>query len=221
MFGSLVNFWKGKDFLIEVFDEFNGMLDDCEEMFDMVIKVLLKGEDIKSMKEKVYTIDKKVNCFEKSIRDRIAKHLLLQPSVNVTVCLLLMSVVKDAERLGDYSKNLFEIAELANGNIDIAKYRELFGTMEQSIQKLYKDTKKAFMEENEDLAVNSWTIKKEIGKGCDRIIESLAKSTTLTVNQAVCFTLMARHYKRIISHLTNIATSVVLPIADLDYYNKP
>ena len=52
-----------------------------------------------------------------------------------------------------------------------------------------------------------------------KIIEELAKSN-LSTNEAVCFTLMARYYKRIAAHLTNIATSVILPLTDLDYFDE-
>ena len=51
------------------------------------------------------------------------------------------------------------------------------------------------------------------------IIAKLAKSD-LPVNAAVCFTLMARYFKRITAHLTNIATSVILPLTDLDYFDE-
>lgn len=219
MFESLISFWKGKDFLIQVFEEFKHMLNDSQAMFEAVIKRLIAGEDVPDLREKIYALDLKVNCLEKDIRSRIAKHLLLQPSVDVTACLLLMSVVKDAERLGDYCKNLYEVSELANGPINKKKYEELFGSMEQDIATLFHETKQAFIESNEDKAIASWTSKSKIGKGCDAIIVKIAKSD-LSANDAVCFTLIARHFKRLTSHLTNIASSVVLPISELDYFDE-
>ena len=59
----------------------------------------------------------------------------------------------------------------------------------------------------------------KIAKECDKIIEKVATSK-LSVNEAVCFALIARHYKRLVAHLSNIATSVVLPISDLDYFDE-
>jgi phosphate uptake regulator len=49
--------------------------------------------------------------------------------------------------------------------------------------------------------------------------KELAKSE-MSVNEAVCFTLIARYFKRIVAHLVNIATSVVLPLSDLDYFDE-
>ena len=56
-------------------------------------------------------------------------------------------------------------------------------------------------------------------QGCDKIVEQLVHSD-LSVNEAVCFTLIARHFKRIVAHLVNIATSVVLPLSELDYFDE-
>lgn len=53
----------------------------------------------------------------------------------------------------------------------------------------------------------------------DEIIERLAQSE-LSVNEAVCYTLIARHYKRIVVHLANVATSVIQPLSDLDYWDE-
>ncbi|MFC1809706.1 phosphate uptake regulator PhoU [Candidatus Omnitrophota bacterium] len=219
MFESLLNFWKGKDFLIQVFDEFKNMLVDSQEMFEAVVTKLVRNEEVIGLKDKIYDLDKKVNSLEKDIRTRVAKHLLLNPSVDVTACLLLMSVVKDAERLGDYCKNLYEVTTIIKKPIDEKVYKAWFGDMDVEVVKLFKNTKKAFIESNEDKAAISWDFKGKIGKACDEILEKVSKSN-LSVNEAVCFALMARYYKRITSHLTNIATSVILPISDLDYFDE-
>lgn len=219
MFKNLLHFWKGKDFLTQVLEDFKNMLDDTQKMFDAVCKELIHNQKQPDLKEKIYSIDRQVNTLEKEIRKRIIEHLTLQPSVDVSTSLLLMSVVKDAERLGDYCKNLFEVAKLLDKPIDRDKYKELFNDIDVEILELFGQTKKAFIESDEEKAAESWDYKKEIAQRCERIIEKVAKSN-LSVNEAVCFALMARHFKRLASHLTNIATSVILPLTDLDYFDE-
>ncbi len=219
MFKNLMQFWKGKGFLNEVLDEFKGMLEETEEMFNSVCKKLIHSQEEEGLKEKIYSIDKKVNKLERKIRKRVVEHLSLQPSVEVPVSLLLMSVVKDAERLGDYAKNLFEVNSLLREPLDKAKYEKLFDGIDQEILELFKKTKEAFLESNEDQAASSWAARKEIGERSEEIIKKLSTGD-LSVNEAVCFTLMARYFKRLAAHLTNIATSVILPISDLDYYAR-
>ena len=219
MFKDLLSFWKGKDFLVQVLEDFKVMLDDSESMYKAVCVQLLDGTKEPGLKDKIYEIDKQVNNLQKEIRRRIVEHLSLQPMVDVNACLILMSVVKDAERLGDYSKNLYEVTELLAQPIERELFSEYFDEMDKKILALFQQTKEAFIDADEDKARSAWEYEKTIAKGCDKIVERLAKSN-LPVNQAVCFTLVARHFKRIVAHLVNIATSVVLPLSDLDYFDE-
>ncbi len=219
MFKNLLSFWKGKDFLAQVLDEFKGMLEDSEFMFKTVCRRLFENVDEPELKQKIHDIDKKVNLLQKNIRKRIVEHLSLQPTVDVSACLLLMSVVKDAERLGDYCKNLYEVTELLEKPIDKAVYSEYFDNVDNEILTLFEQTKETFIEADVDAASSLFGVEHKIAKRCDSIVSELAKSN-LSVNQAVCFTLIARHFKRIVAHLVNISTSVILPISDLDYFDE-
>jgi len=220
MFKNLLSFWKGKEFLTEVFQQFKDMLDDTEFMFKAVCDRLL-GQDQTDgqLKQKIYEIDKKVNELQKDIRKRIVEHLSLQPTVDVAACLLLMSVVKDAERLGDYAKNLYEVSELLEKPIDRTLFAEYFDEMDKDILALFAQTKEAFIAANEEKAKQAWQFESRVTKACDKIVAEVAHSK-LSVNEAVCFALVARHFKRIVAHLVNIATSVILPLTDLDYFDE-
>jgi len=219
MFKNLLSFWKGKDFLSEVFDEFKDMLDDSEVMFKKVCSRLLDNRDEPDLKQKIYDIDKQVNLLQKRIRKRVVEHLTLQPTVDVAACLLLMSVVKDAERLGDYCKNLYQVSEFLQKPMDRKLFDEYFDSLDKDILDLFGRTRDAFIGADETKAKSTWDYHIRINKNCDRIVEKVAHSD-LSVNEAVCFALIARYFKRIVSHLVNIATSVVLPLSDLDYYDE-
>jgi phosphate uptake regulator len=219
MFKNLLSFWKGKDFLSEVFGEFKDMLDDSEVMFRKVCSRLLENQDEPDLKQKIYDIDKKVNLLQKKIRKRIVEHLTLQPTVEVPACLILMSVVKDAERLGDYCKNLYQVSEFLEKPMDRALFDKHLNSLDKEILDLFGRTKDAFIGADEKKAKSTWDYHIRINRRCDKIVEEIARSD-LDVNEAVCFALIARHFKRIVSHLTNIATSVVLPLSDLDYFDE-
>ena len=130
-----------------------------------------------------------------------------------------MSVVKDAERLGDYCKNLYEVTTLVDSPLDNKQYLELLNGVDKSIVLLFDKTKKAFIDSDEEKAKSCWEIERGVTKHCDDLIKKLAASN-LDANKAVTFTLIARYYKRLASHLTNIATSVILPISEIDYFDK-
>ena len=219
MFKNLLSFWKGKDFLAQVLDEFKDMLDDTRLMYEMVCSTLLDNAKEPDLKKKIYEIDEKVNNLEKKIRTRIVEHLSLQPTVDVNTCLLLMSVVKDAERLGDYCKNLYEVTEIEEKPIEKALFSQYFNGLDKDILTLFDRTKEAFIESDAGKAETSWDDEHRIAIRCDRVLKEIAKSS-LSVNEAVCLALIARHFKRIVAHLTNIATSVILPLSELDYFDE-
>ncbi|MBL7072126.1 MAG: hypothetical protein ISS26_08195 [Candidatus Omnitrophica bacterium] len=219
MFKNFLSFWKGKDFLGQILEDFNLMCKDTEEMFSAVLRKLLEGEEEPNLKDKIYSIDKRVNELEREIRKRIVEHLSLQPTVNVPACLLMMSVVKDAERIGDYCKNLYEVTELLEKPLDMGKFRGLFDDLDKEIMVEFKKTKDAFQNSDEELAREVLILETGIVKRCDDILKKLA-SGKLDTNEAVCFTLIARYFKRITAHLANIGSSVVLPISDLDFFDE-
>ena len=219
MFKNLLSFWKGKDFLAQVLEEFKDMLDETRLMYEMVCSRLLDNVEETDLKKKIYEIDERVNNLEKKIRTRIIEHLSLQPTVDVTACLLLMSVVKDAERLGDYCKNLYEVTEIVKKPMDRALFSQYFNGLDKDILELFERTKEAFIEAEKSKAESAWNYEHRIAIRCDRILREIAKSS-LSVNEAVCLALIARHFKRIVAHLTNIATSLILPLSDLDYFDE-
>ncbi len=219
MFKNLLQFWRGKDFLSQVLDEFKKMLDDTHQMFNSVCRRLIDNQKDSQLQDNIYSLDEKVNNLERDIRKRIVEHLAIQPSVDLTTSLLLMSVVKDAERLGDYAKNLFEVTTILDGPLDKENYQRLFDTTGQDLEKLFNTTKEAFIESDEKKAACAWDYEKKVVKRCDEIIVEVAKSN-LAVNTAVSFALIARYFKRIAAHLTNIATSIIVPLDQLDYFRE-
>ncbi len=219
MFNNLLDFWKGKDFLTNVFEDFGKMLTEAKEMFEDVCQNLIDSEKIDGLEDKIYSIDKKINLFEKDIRKKIIAHLSIQPGVDVPMSLLMMSVVKDAERLGDYAKNIYQIRRVISKPIDKSIFSKYFNEIDKKIVEMFDDTKKAFIDSDEEKARDIWKMERYVVKKCDTIIEDIAKSS-LDVDQAVAFVLMARYFKRIAAHLTNIATSVILPISEIDFFDE-
>jgi len=217
MFKNLMQFWKGKDFLSNVMDEFKIMLSDSEYMFRSSYDILVYNKKEPGLEQQILRTDKKVNRRQKVIRRRIMEHMTVQPTVDSPACLLLFSVSKDAERVGDYAKNLLEVSRLLEKPIDIEAYSKLFKDLDKDILNLFKQTSDAFIGSDEEKATKSWDSQKTIKKKCDDIVRTLAKSS-YSVNECVCFTLIARFIRRMSSHLTNIATSVVVPLTELDYY---
>lgn len=219
MFENLLSFWKSKGFLTEVLEEFKTMLGDTRTMFESVCRGLIEGKVDPGLKDKIYELDKKVNLLEKEIRKRVVEHLSIQPSVDVPMSLVLMSVVKDAERVGDYCKNIFEIIALLNKPLRKEAFEELFDGIDGQILDVFRKTQKAFIESDEKAAKEILYLEMGIVRNCDEIVRKISKSS-LPTNEAVCLTLLARYFKRVAAHLANIGSSVILPVTDLDFFDE-
>ncbi|UCD48606.1 MAG: hypothetical protein JSW27_13855 [Phycisphaerales bacterium] len=219
MFANLSRFWKGGAFVAKALEEFKEMLDSTEVMYALARGRLLEEAQEPNLEERIRKIDKGVNDAQRDIRRRIIEHLSLQPTVDVNACLLLMSVVKDAERLGDYAKNLYEVTQLQDRPMDIELFRRYFDDLDKDVSTLFQLTREAFVDSDETKAQMAWGYENKVAKWCDNVVRELANSD-LSVNEAVCFSLIARYLKRIVAHLVNIATSVVLPLSDLDYFDE-
>lgn len=219
MFKNLLGILSGKGFLEQVLEEFAQMLGTAEKMYSLVMEDYFSPNPDPQFKQSIYDMDQKINAYERHIRKRIVEHLSVNPTKGLNLCLMLMSVVKDAERLGDFIKNLFETGRLFDPPLQKEEFVEYFNDLPEKVAGYFSATVQAFLEYDEDKAYEVIRNERASAKECDKIIQRLAKSN-LSANRAVCFTMTARFLKRIASHLSNIATAVVMPLSDLDYFDE-
>ena len=217
MFRTILKIWAEQSFSKQVVDEFLSMLNSSEEMLSYAFKKLTAESTAPKAEKKVYLKDQGINLKERDIRRRVLVHLSANPGCNVSACLILVSVSKDAERLGDYIKNLFELRDLMEGHSgDYVLFEKLFQENGNSLLKLFKDVETAFKDSNKDIATAAVQDGYDIAKQCESIINEAAVSEHLP-RQAVIISLGALYIKRIALHLTNIVSSVVNPVTDLDF----
>ncbi len=219
MFRNLLGFLSSKGFLEEVLDRFSTMLQTAEKMYGIVVKDYFDPNPDVAFKQSIYDMDKEINEHERAIRKRIVEHLSVQPRKSLTVSLVLMSVVKDAERIGDFIKNMFEVGRLLDQPLDREEFAAFFSDLPDKVSQYFSRTVHAFVEYDEEAAGGLIREERALAKQFDDIIVKLAKSN-LNANRAVCFTMTARFLKRISLHLGNIATAVIVPVSNLDYFDE-
>lgn len=200
--------------------EFTQMLEKTEWMYDIAIQVLMHKRQPEEVRQTIYAKDKEVNEHQRSIRRKIVRHLTLQPGVDVPACLVLMSVVKDAERIGDFCKNILDLATMFDVTFDRGRYKTPLIELSEQVENLFSKTRKAFERSDEEMARSVMTGGIRINKQCEMLLKQLMVDN-LPTKKAVGYTLMSRYFKRMSSHLTNIATSVVSSVDNLDYLDEP
>lgn len=220
MFRSIASFLKGRETLDRVLEEFSHMLVDSEKIYRMMVEALRSGGDAAPLGDRIYKIDKEINHRQREIRRGIVAHLSAQPQLDLRFSLVLMSVVKDAERLGDYVKNLFEVYEAHDGAIDSELLDKYYSDLPDRIGQLFKQVHVAFVDSNEDVARQVIDGHGGMMIRCNEILTQVSRDDSLSVNDAVSLALYARFLKRIAAHLGNIATSVVVPVDRLDYSDE-
>lgn len=214
MIRDLLRIWEEQTFTQKIVGEFTSMLDYSEEMLAYALKVIVnKGKGKKSDKN-IYFKDQKINITERGIRQRILLHLAANPGGNIPASLALVGLAKDAERLGDYVKNLFELnAMIRDFENDDKLFKTLFEDVGNDVLKLFVLVRNSFKDSDADMAIEAASKAKAIVGTCEAMIQKLADSDYPT-RKAVSLALGARYFARIANHLANIASSVFLPMPE-------
>lgn len=205
--------------LKDVKDDFCSMLSDTEEMFRSVTNILLGKVELVKIKDEIYAKDREVNRKEREIRRRLVGHLVLSRMVDAPTCLVFMSVVKDVERIGDYCKNILEVANFYSISGSEARYAGPLQEVGQQAADLFQKGGKAFAESDEALAMEVLGEEEVLAKKCDMLIKQVL-SDTLPTSEAVSTTLLSRYFKRVVRHLGNVVSSVVAAVEDIDFFPK-
>lgn len=216
MLKELIAYWKNNQFMNQIVEEFGAMLTDAEYVFTKSWEAVsddIKPEDVKN---DIYGKDKAVNHKERDIRRKLAEHLAINPRQDTSGCLVLMSLVKDVERVGDYSKNMFDLRIMLGESVKNMKFFGELSAIQKKIAEYFPKIKKAFMESDEELAKEILKDYAPIKEDCNKILQQLVKAD-LATKEVVATTLLSPYLKRINSHLNNVASSIILPIDQIDF----
>ena len=215
MFKNILKLWKEEDFLKTILNDFSNMLDEAKLIFEKADMVLWSQKPAEMFHAEVYARDRKINEEEQRIRRKLVEHLSINPRKDFAACLVFMSVIKDAERIGDYGKNIFELNYMIKSDLkdDFAKALK---DISVEVNKNLSLVKEAFIEADNEKAVSIMKAHGRVSSECESLIRSMA-SKDISVDKAVAYTLLARYYKRISAHSANIASSVVNPLEKIDF----
>ncbi len=171
-------------------------------------------------RSQIYRSDIKVNKLERAVRKAVVTHLsVASNSPRLPYCLLLMSLVKDVERIGDYAKNLGELCDLYEGELPdddiLGELKEIRAGVEEG----FKAAAEVFRSSDRERALRLIRHGKESAKRCDGLLLRIARSG-YAADLTTVVVLGCRYYKRIGGHLLNVVSSVVMPLHKVDYYDE-
>jgi phosphate uptake regulator len=220
MLRELISIMRARDPLNDMADNFADMLRRSRELMLRAGKVFFEGKISPEEKTWIYKQDRKVNKLERRIRKQVIAHLAARGrAADLPYCLLLTSLVKDVERIGDYAKNLTEIADLHPGPLPDDELVKELAEIRRGVEEAFDRLARVFEESDRDSAVELIQGGKALAHRCEAVIRSVAESS-YDARTATAVVLGARFYKRVGGHVLNVLSSVVMPLHKIDYYDE-
>ncbi len=191
------------------------MLAHDHDAFLLAMGALLGTDDVAEAGPRVLAIDRKVNQGERSIRRELVVHASVVGALDTPALLVYMSIVKDIERVGDYAKNLLDLARdgaRLEAHANWATLRDEIAAYLTATSEVFaaRDNSRArsMLAEGDALLDRFDAQVSALVRGDDEDSESVARALAL------------RYLKRIVAHLMNVLSSVVMPLDRLDYFDE-
>ncbi|MFQ5507168.1 MAG: PhoU domain-containing protein [Planctomycetota bacterium] len=194
---------------------FNQMLLDGRHMFDLAANALLGGTDIDVIRQDLFKSDERINAFEQKLRRRLIVHAAVHGSAEFPTCLVLMSIAKDAERIGDYCKNIFDLAASRRLSPEHGRHADLLSTKDKISRQLAMMIK-VYSAQDPEGALDLLMEAESLQDFCDKQIHTLISGESDGAEDVIS-ALAFRYFKRITAHSKNIVSSIVMPVDKLDY----
>lgn len=212
MWRKLINMWKSDNLLEQAWEQSFEMLDITQEMFLEAVRILRESDD-KEVSQEIRRRDQIVNVYEQEVRRKVMTHCAFQGPNELPGGLVLISIVIDMERLGDYTKNIVDLVSYHPEKLEGGKFEKDLQKVEAAVKDNFVHTKACIESSNVAAALSllkeyEWVSRVSDGRLKDLIQE---KDKNISPGDSAALTLYFRWLKRINSHLRNITTSVVNP----------
>lgn len=208
----------GEDLSESVGRTLRTMLDDDRHAFDAAASALLAGASPDVVGPDLLATDARVNRAERNVRRELVVHAGVSGLDEMPAMLAYMSIVKDIERIGDYAKNIFDLAA-AGVDLSEAPDRDDLVAIRDRVSLMIAEVSMVLSEREEDRAWELSAEGDEMLDDFDERVEVMIK-TDEPGHYAVPRALYFRHCKRIVAHLLNVLSSIVMPLDQIDYFDE-
>jgi len=215
---ELLYIFRKKSDIDMIFEQTYDILSKEFGMFQNVRKTLRETNKSESEID-INKEDKKINKFQMESRRKIFTDLALSGVQDLNAGLVLMCIITDVERIGDYFKNIVELAKNHPKKLKGGDVENVVLKIEKRMIKIFKLTIESFKIKDEDKAREAMNLHPKITRDIDDLLHKLLRNKIggLNAGEAIALTLYLRFLKRITSHLTNIASSIVNPLERIGY----
>ena len=220
MWKELTNIWRANDLSKQAWDQSCEMLELSRNIFSQSIIYLREAQDIETLK-KLKKRDKEINEFQQEVRRKVLTHYSIQSEkVDIANGLILINTVVDIERIGDYCKNILDLAINHPTQIISEEISEDLATIENEVQSRFDKTCEAINKQDTNIAKDMMKdYREQLAGKSDEIVNNVLNGQLDfgSSSKTAAVTLYARYLKRIGAHLKNITTTLVNPFDSIGY----
>lgn len=215
----MFSIFRDSDQLDTVEQQLAAMLAQCQDAYRIATETVFGERDPRTGGEELLALDKEINRTERAVRRELLVHGTVRGAeVDQGLMLTYMSVAKDIERIGDKCKDIWELsgmgANLSVGD-DVAELR----THREHVAELINWTLDAFTTEDAEKVHELISTINDDADHYDTHVVHFVQSD-MPARFAAPRALFYRYIKRLSRHLSNILSSVVMPVDRLDFYQK-
>lgn len=208
---------EGRDRLDEIEARVQTMLRNDRHEVELAMRALLGDASPADVGEEIRAADQKVNRLEREIRRELVVHASVFGGIQSPAVLVYMSVVKDVERIGDYAKNLLDLA-IDGANLSLAPDAAMWRELGTEVTEMITSAAAAFRDRDSEACHRIRSRGDVLLDRFDAEVSALIRAGDDPGAQAVARALAFRYFKRIVAHLMNLLSGVVMPLDRLDFF---
>jgi len=219
--GFLRSLLRGSSTIDECRAEVLEMLHKCQEMYIVVLRALHEAED-EHIRQRIKAMDREVNQIETRVRRDIYRYLALSRDRDLLSSLQLHDIVNEFERVGDYSKNIAELAEMVPAAVDWGEFEGGMNQARRQVLQMFDLTFQTVEGNNLLTGRQCDDLYRDVAQFCDDTIEKLFRlegdsSAEMVERRTLSLLLMLRYTKRVAAHLRNAVLTIINPYHAIGY----
>ncbi|HUU03162.1 MAG TPA: PhoU domain-containing protein [Myxococcota bacterium] len=218
MIKQIIQALRTHGLMVEVERSIRKMIELAQGVFSASVHALL---DQREVEFDLYARDREINLLVVEIRQKIVEHLNISACHNVGGELVLLKVINDLERVGDYSKNLLDLAKMLPAPLEDDFYLQQIRSCYDKVEGFFSKVLGALFDGDEDAAREVIEGHIAINISCEELVEKLMHDKQINAQPAIAYALIARYFKRVSSHLKNVASTAVNPFSHIGYMQTP
>lgn len=196
----------GSPLVKSAFGDVSAMLKQAAAMLDHSLEVLLENKPVTLDLEQ---LDDVIDDAERRVRRTILQHLAVNPKQDLVASLVLVSMVQDAERIGDFARGLVEVMKMARSPRE-GPFAEELRRLADQLRPMFPMCEKAFREADVEEAHRVIAMHNAL-RGALKEYRSRVAASDMRADMAVVYASAAQILRRVGAHLSNIASTVVQP----------